>query len=334
VNRTHSILRAFTLVELLAVMGIIAILGVVITTSAQRISKDAKLAGATNQVLAALGEARAIAIRDRATVLVAFTVRRTTYRQTTSGPELIDLSKPQQTEVVIAKATGRLGFLGTGTNGSYAFLSQVGANSDRLLEEFHPAAGVPSRLLPAGMKVAGSAMDFPPTTYSPQGHDHYWYSQPEMKKRDSIGLTLERGQLVVIRFGPDGSLETRNPSITADVDPTDPGNSSVNPWIDFNRNGAVEIGTTPTTTNDTKFFTLDEFRDEPLGNHTMFLALFDDDNFHAQATATQVTNWGATSQSAFPSINELIKDRTAYINQFSDRIQFNRFTGVAELVPR
>ncbi len=329
-NRTHPTSRAFTLVELLAVMGIIAILGVVITTSAQRISKDAKLAGATNQVLAALGEARAIAIRDRATVLVAFTVRRATYRQTTTGPELIDLSKPQQTEVVIAKATGRLGFLGTGTNGSYAFLSQVGVNNDRLLEEFHPAAGVPSRLLPAGMKVAGSAIDFPPTTNSPQGHDHYWYSQPQMTRPNSAVASGEWAQMVVIRFGPDGSLQTRNPSLSANV-LLNTGNASVNPWIDFNRNGTVDIGTT-TTTTDTMFFTLDEFRDEPLGNHTMFLALFDDDNFHAQATPQQLTAWA--TQVATPSLNPLILDRTAYINQFSDRIQFNRFTGVAELVPR
>jgi len=313
-------------------MGIIAILGVVITTSAQRISKDAKLAGATNQVLAALGEARAIAIRDRATVLVAFTVRRATYRQTTSGPEIIDLSKPQQTEVVIAKATGRLGFLGTGTNGSYAFLSQVGANTDRLLEEFHPAAGVPSRLLPAGMKVAGSAIDFPPAS-SAQGNDHYWYSQPQMTRPNSAVASGEWGQMVVIRFGPDGSLQTRNPSLIANVSLGDP-NASVNPWIDFNRNGTVEIGTNIVGFSDTPFFTLDEFRDEPLGNHTMFLALFDDDNFHAQATPQQLTAWGSPSQPATPSLNQLIRDRTDYINQFSDRIQFNRFTGVAELVPR
>lgn len=329
-NRTHQTSRAFTLVELLAVMGIIAILGVVITTSAQRIFKDAKLAGATNQVLAALGEARAIAIRDRATVLVAFTVRRATYRQTTTGPELIDLSKPQQTEVVIAKATGRLGFLGTGTNGSYAFLSQVGANDDRLLEEFHPAAGVPSRLLPAGMKVAGSAIDFSPAN-SAQGNDHFWYSQPQMTRLNSAVASGEMGQMVVIRFGPDGSLQTRNPSLTANV-LLGNNNVSVNPWIDFNRNGTVDIGTNIVGLSDTPFFTLDEFRDEPLGNHTMFLALFDDDNFHAQATPTQLTAWA--TQVATPSANQLILDRTAYINQFSDRIQFNRFTGVAGLVPR
>ncbi|MDA1261264.1 MAG: type II secretion system protein, partial [Planctomycetota bacterium] len=101
-NRPAQKFRAFTLIELLAVIGIIAILGVVITTSAQRISKDAKLAGATNQVLATLGEARAIAIRDRATVLVGFTVRRSTIRATPSSPETIDFSRPQQTEIVIA----------------------------------------------------------------------------------------------------------------------------------------------------------------------------------------------------------------------------------------
>ena len=158
-NRPVQTIRAFTLMELLAVMGIIAILGVVITTSAQRISKDAKLAGATNKVLAALGEARAIAIRDRATVLVGFTVRRPTYRATSNSPETIDYSKPQQTEIVIAKATGRVGFPGVATTGSWTVVYPAAAIDDLLLEEFQPDAGMAPMILPAGIKVAGSAAD-------------------------------------------------------------------------------------------------------------------------------------------------------------------------------
>ena len=72
--------RAFTLVELLAVIGLIAILSMVVTTSAQRITKEVRLSTALNQVMSAVSEARSIAIRDRAEVLVAFTVYRKTVR--------------------------------------------------------------------------------------------------------------------------------------------------------------------------------------------------------------------------------------------------------------
>ena len=328
-NRPTQTIRAFTLMELLAVMGIIAILGVVITTSAQRISKDAKVAGATNKVLAALGEARAIAIRDRATVLVGFTVRRPTYRATSNSPETIDYSKPQQTEIVIAKATGRVGFPGVATTGSWTVVYPAAAIDDLLLEEFQPVAGLSPMLLPAGIKVAGSAADI--GDINEIGQDDYWLSQPVL--RSPVDLLLsERGTTVVIRFAQDGSMQTRNPSLTANLTSSVTDTSSVAPWIDFNRNGLMEIGTTGGSTNG-KFYALDEIHDESLGDHAMFLAVFDDDLFHSQATPAELATWsGYTNMDVW--MNGLNKARSNFINQFSDRIHFNRFTGVAEIVPR
>ena len=328
-NRPTQTIRAFTLMELLAVMGIIAILGVVITTSAQRISKDAKLAGATNKVLAALGEARAIAIRDRATVLVGFTVRRPTYRVTSNSPETIDYSKPQQTEIVIAKATGRVGFPGVATTGSWTVVYPAAAINDLLLEEFQPVAGLSPMLLPAGIKVAGSAADI--GDINEIGQDDYWLSQPVL--RSPVDLLLsERGTTVVIRFAQDGSMQTRNPSLTANLTSSVTDTSSVAPWIDFNRNGLMEIGTTGGSSNG-KFYALDEIDDESLGDHAMFLAVFDDDLFHSQATPAELATWsGYTNMDVW--MNGLNKARSNFINQFSDRIHFNRFTGVAEIVPR
>ena len=328
-NRPVQTIRAFTLMELLAVMGIIAILGVVITTSAQRISKDAKVAGATNKVLAALGEARAIAIRDRATVLVGFTVRRPTDRATLNSPETIDYSKPQQTEIVIAKATGRVGFPGVATTGSWTVVYPAAAINDLLLEEFQPVAGLSPMLLPAGIKVAGSAADI--GDINEIGQDDYWLSQPVL--RSPVDLLLsERGTTVVIRFAQDGSMQTRNPSLTANLTSSVTDTSSVAPWIDFNRNGLMEIGTTGGSTNG-KFYALDEIHDESLGDHAMFLAVFDDDLFHSQATPAELATWsGYTNMDVW--MNGLNKARSNFINQFSDRIHFNRFTGVAEIVPR
>jgi prepilin-type N-terminal cleavage/methylation domain-containing protein len=324
--------RGFTLVELLAVMAVIAILGVVVTTSAGRVTKEARVSTAANQLLAALAEARAIAIRDRTQVLVAFTVFRKTYRATTNGPELIDFSKPQQTQIVIAKATGRVGFPGavSGT-GQYPLLTAPASIDDLLLEEFVPVDGVGLRLLPVGIKVAGQAADI--MTIDEVPYDDIWISQPVMSLRSTdTAATVERGSLVVVRFAADGTVITRNPSLPANLTASTTDTAAVAPWIDFNRDGFGSVGTTQGGTNS-KFFALDEYRDEPLGNHTMFLAVFDDDLFHQQATATEIAAWRQ-----YPGIGSwmagLNTARTNFINQFCDRIQFNRFTGVAEIVPR
>jgi len=330
-NRPTQTIRAFTLIELLAVMGIIAILGVVITTSAQRISKDAKLAGATNKVLAALGEARAIAIRDRAMVLVGFRVQRSTYRPTPSSPSVPDESKPQQIEIVLSKATGRFGYPGTApsldgnTRKALVFPcpGTTPSECDRVMEEFQLIDGIAPILLPAGIQVAGSMADWP-SGNPPVGQDDKWISQPILK--ETIALS-EKASMVVIRFGPDGGLLTRNPTLTASVTPEEDTNASLSPWIDFNRNGLIDIGKSNTGGSDNQYFDYDELIDEPLGNHTAFLAVFDSNQLHEQKNPAE--SWLGSSNSA-----TLRAATTAFINQFSDRIHFNRFTGVAEIVPR
>jgi prepilin-type N-terminal cleavage/methylation domain-containing protein len=330
-RRAATRLPGFTLVELLAVMAVIAILGVVVTTSASRVTKDARLATSVNQVLAALAEARGIAIRDRAQVLLAFTVFRKTYRATQNGPELIDFSKPQQTQIVIAKATGRVGFPGdvSGT-GQFPLLTAANDIDDLLLEEFVPVESGSLRLLPVGIKVAGQAADIMNIEEVP--YDDIWISQPVMSRNpNELVGQVERGSLVVVRFSADGTVLSRNPTLPANLTASFTDTSAVAPWIDFNRDGLGNIGTTGGGKG--KFYALDEYRDEPLGNHTMFLAVFDDDLFHQQASAQEIQAWrqylGIDAWMA-----GLNTARTNFINQFCDRIHFNRFTGVAEIVPR
>lgn len=331
---------AFTLVELLAVIGIIAVLGVVITTSAQRISRDARLASGTNQVISALGTARGIAIRDRATVLVAFTVWRETNRATPTSPSEIDYSIPQRTEIVIAKATGQVVFVETQSataTGDIAWTVVVdraaAAFPDLMLEEFEPVGGMSPILLPVGIKVAGSAADirsFPDLIPM----DELWLSQPVLAC-PPLQIIAERGTIVVVRFAADGSMQTRNPALSANLTPSPTDFASVAPWIDFERDGLIRIGATGGTGTG-KFYTLDEYRDESLCDHAMFLAVFDDDRFHQEATPQEVQYWRGNI-SIGPWLNDpeqLNRKRTDFINQFCDRIHFNRFTGVAEVHPR
>ena len=312
---THGHRRAFTLAELLAVIGVIAILAVTVTMSAQRISKDAKVASATNHLLAMLGQARAMAIRDHTSILVAFRVRQATYRNA-SGVEVADPAKPQQTEIVVARPTGRVGFPGTGVAGAWTLVFPAAGIDDLLVEEFEPVEGLPPRLLPVGIKVAGSAADV--TDINDIGQDLLWLSQPQLKN-------TERASMMVVRFGPDGSIRTRNPSLAGNLTVSGTDTSSVAPWIDFNRNGKLDIGATASGTNG-KFYAYDEANDEALCDHTMFLAVFDDDLMHEQGTPGDWQGYG--------SWQTLNIARTEFINQFSDRIHFNRFTGVAEVTPK
>ncbi len=313
-NRSPS--RGFTLAELLAVIGVIAVLAVVVSMSAQRISKDAKISSATNQVLAALGQARAIAIRDHATVLVGFRVRRPTYRGT-DGIERIVESSRQQTEIVIAKSTGRIGFPGPTVGlGSFTLIFPSVSIDDLLIEEFEPVEGLPPQLLASSVKVAGSAADFPDA--NEVGQDSLWLSQPRVISSSDATLNV-RGSMVVVRFAPDGSIQTRNPNLSSNLTAATTDTSVVAPYIDFNRNGRIDVGTTNTGTSNSMFFAFDEMNDEPLGDHTSFLAIFDDDLFAETGYTTGL------------SLNE---GRTEFVNQFADRIHFNRFTGIAEVVPR
>ena len=310
--------RGFTLAELLGLTltgAVQSILAVTVTMSAQRISKDARVAGATNHLLASLAQARALAIRDRKPTLVAFRVWQPTIRDST-GLEIADPSKRQQTEIVVAQPTGRIGFPGTATSGKWTIVFPAATIDDLMVEEFEPVEGLPPKLLPVGIKVAGSAADVP--DINDIGQDLMWLSQPDLKNN-------ERATMVVVRFGPDGSVQTRSPSLTGNLTASGTDTSSVAPWIDFNRNGLLDIGTTASGSNG-KFYAYDERADEALCDHTMFLAVFDDELMREQGTPANwigYSNWGTLNTA-----------RTEFVNQFADRIHFNRYTGVAEVLAK
>ena len=64
--------RGFTLVELLMVMGVIGVLSTLTLVSIRAIARDVRLSSATNTVMAALDNARALAMKRNKPVLVAF----------------------------------------------------------------------------------------------------------------------------------------------------------------------------------------------------------------------------------------------------------------------
>ena len=342
--------RAFTLVELLVVMGIVGVLAVIVGIGVSKAATGARISAATNDVIAALAQARAIAVRDRTQTVVAFRVYQPTRKD--GQLERPDFSKSQQTEIVIAKATGRvLKFLPPvarpGAYSGFRYAQMVRpdtpqANDDIRVEEIWPVEGIQPKRLPVGIKVALPASDLTqsiavPNSAFPSGSDAgtpadwVWLSQPELKNAQiAANGTIsnpESASMMMIRFGPDGKPITRNASLPANVTA---GNdiASVRPWVDFNRDGFISIGTSNTGGSDTMYYNYDEWDDEPLGNCGLFLAVFNDAEFREQAPPATQVGWRGTNS------RELNFDRTIFIDQNADRIQFNRFTGVAEVVPQ
>jgi type II secretory pathway pseudopilin PulG len=126
--------RTFTLTELLVVMGVIGTLAVLTLVATRKISQDAKLALGTNTVVAAINEARSLAIKEHKDVLVAFFPR-------------LEGTRTQVVEVIVAEWTGDT-ILNTNTS--------TGCNptGTERIDRFRPVSGLPIRELPKGISVA------------------------------------------------------------------------------------------------------------------------------------------------------------------------------------
>ncbi len=165
---------AFTLVELLVVMGVIAVLATLTLVSVRAITDNARLSSATNTVMAALDNARALAMKKNTIVLVVFRPR-------------FEGNNKQVVEVVTAKWTGE------------SFVDPDGIVIDR----FVPIPDVPLRSIPAGTKIAAPR-------YGPN-EDDLWITQAHLPAIDQqTGSGEAPGKLIAIMYAPDGTTITRN----------------------------------------------------------------------------------------------------------------------------
>lgn len=293
-TRRASAARAFSLAELLVVIGVIAILGTLTVISVQRISRDTRTATATNTVTNALAAARAHAIKTNNLVMVVFRpVWNPNQRQT-----------PQQTEVVIAEWTGR----------SHEFLP------GELADVYLPANGFQPLKIAPGVKVAGPV-------YETTSNDSQWATQPDLARTMGGGAVaacsepITYSRMIGVLFGPDGGRITRNPNgATSD-------NKS---FIDFNRVDSNGDGDpqdchfgTCANGNFQIFWLQDHLDDESNITLVPFLAVYDD----RVARERRLSDW--TNDEAM--IRDLVGPQ-GYIATSSDRIHFNRYTGVAEVI--
>lgn len=272
--------RSFTLTELLVAIGIIAVLTTLTVFSVKGISKSARLSSATNTIVAVLGNARALAMKNNRPVLVAFRAK--------WDPK--DAQQRQVTELVIAEWSG---------SSDLALVFGELVVNDR----FNVVPGQISRMLPAGIKVAGPWYDH---TTTAEFHDETWITQSEFR---AMASNEAAGRQFCIMYAPDGSVTTRNP--VGDASDT---------YVDYNGNGLRTL-TFPASafSPDTgDFWEYDHPDDENNLNPVPFLAVYDDDEARK---AFDVSTW--TDAIAMRA------DLTTFITKNADRIHFNRYSGVA-----
>lgn len=289
--------RAFTIIELLIVIGIIGILATLTTLGARRLTSSSRLAAGTNAVTNALGIARASAIRDSLPTALVF---RPVWDP--NKPQL-----PQRVEMVVVRSTGERAFFSGNPGGS--------------AERFVPVQAVPPVLLPEGIKVAGPMYD-PPGSFGALSSEQVFATQAELPVLGNCSESIEFNRTVAVMFGPQGEFLTRPPNSATMID--------AKSYVDWNRNGALP--NPPADPQDAAQgacasgnFEIYWLQDHPADECNLmfvpFLAVYDD-KAARELKASSWTNDGNV-------INELTGP-SGYIAQFGDRITFNRFSGIPE----
>ncbi len=286
----------FTLTELLVVMGIVVVLATLTVVGVRGIARSARLSSATNTVMAALDNARALAMKTNTIVLVVFRPR-------------LEGNNKQVVEIVTAKWTGE------------AATAQVTGLGLQVVDRFVPIPDVRARRLPRGTKVAGPLYR--------ESLDSVWVTQSHLPAIGPSGSGEIAGQLIGVMYAPDGTTITRNSQTDSNRTFVDFNNNRVqdgvaNDPIDYNDIFPPVISADDF--NETYFDQRFE-GEETYVTIVPFLSVYDD------AAAREM--FGADDWDDFETyLGELTNNDSAnpplgYIAQFADRIHFNRYTGVA-----
>jgi len=259
--------RAFTLIELLVVIGIIALVGTITVMGFKAVTKDAKLSSGRNAVMAALDNARALAMKNNQPVIVTFVPR-------------LEGEKKPRIDIVFAEWSRITEKVNT---------TPIGL---RTFDRFVLINDAPARSLPLGIGIAGPHFD--------GGLDDSWRVPTNFAKPNEAP-----GRAIGVMFGPDGTRMMTNPLNDSDYF-----------WIDFNEDGIQQRVNTSIMADD--WYLYEDRFDEPTIELVPFMCVYDDDECRELSVDS---DWNAA----------LTKDTeiSNYINQYADRIHFNRYTGVA-----
>ena len=343
---------AFTLLELLVVMGILLVLATLTAISVGKVTRDAKLANATNTLIASLGNARAIAIRDNTYVLVSFRIAPD--RRSRIVPR-----EPQVVQVITSKWTGEVVTPSTPLPAGV----EMPSTADVYGERFLPVPGVPQRELPSGVYVAGpgffrgsgGTFNGSSSTATYGASDRFWFTQPTFVGTANFSAATptytfnsalsEVGNNIGILFAPDGRMVSRLGEQVVEIDTVSgsDGNAWAKPFVDLDGNGFPSRGTSVfapfSALQNVSFFYYDEPIDETFVDLVPYLAVFNmaeaRDRFDTAAwRGPNIGGLGNTVNGQVATVPPRVRDLSLFIDEQSDRITFNRYTGVAGILQR
>jgi prepilin-type N-terminal cleavage/methylation domain-containing protein len=298
--------RGFTLVELIVVIVIMGILALLSGLAYRGISSDLRMASAKNTVTAALENARAIAIKKNRYVIAVF------------YPRLENSGLEQVIDVIIAEWNGD------------SMNADRGDNIIWTYDRYVPISGLSVNTIESGISVAGPSFQ--------NGDDSDWLAPsflPGLTTRPSSDAEDLMGRLSGVLYNPEGRVVTRNSISSSDrlwVDLNSDGEQTIDPnpdrnldtidpwnvgWLTISPPEIIVIEDPDVPFDSLSGVYLKGVGGEPFVMPVPFIAVFDDDEFRSQYPSE-----------LFDGYQERIESYTNYIDVNTERIQFNRYSGV------
>jgi len=313
-------LRAgFTLIELMVVIGILISLATLTAIGVAKVTKDARFSKGVSQVMNALETARTLAIKEHRIVMVVFTVKtERTGTTVSSAGVLTDTITRQWTRILATRLRDELVNNSTTTTTANTFSVYMD------MFEQHPNFSPID--LPDGIKVAAPQMDY-------ERNDDVWITQPTFRDTNTNFDDMEYGSMIGVMFDVNGALLSK---IT--------GGGSANQGmgryavLDMDQNG-LQLPLN-SKENGAGWFTYNIEGEESNIQLAPFLSVFNDTAMRELFDVNKwkgpsfTVNWVPPCSSFVSGRTRMNCDQTEYINQFGEKIYFNRYTGRAEVLKR
>ncbi len=317
--------HGFTLIELMVVIGILISLATLTAISVSKVTKDARFSKSVSQVMNALENARTLAIKEHRPVLLAFTVKTERVDNTTSAGILTGNIKKQWTRIVAARLRDEL----VNADPTETTIS----TRSSFMDLFEPHPNFTPVDLPEGIKVAGPQMDY-------LANDDVWITQPTFRDNNTNFSEMEYGAMIGVMFSADGSLLSRI---------TGSGNINITKGryvvLDLDQDGLERPQNS--AENVAGYFTYNIENEELNIQLAQFISVFND---AAMRELYDVNKWKGQGYSSsgwmlpsglLPPCSTVTQprdrmncDESEFINQFGEKIYFNRYTGRAEVLKR
>ncbi|MBT6283000.1 MAG: prepilin-type N-terminal cleavage/methylation domain-containing protein [Phycisphaerae bacterium] len=290
IRTTRQFKRAFTLVELIVVMVVMTILAGLSAMAYRGVAEDLKMSSATNSVVAALDNARAMAIKKNRYVITVF------------RPRLDSDGTEQVVDIVIAEWNGDSASANRGDGDIWTY------------DRFVPIQGMAVRAIKGGVNVAGPGYG--------TGDDDIWWCSTFLPANAVVPDNEPFGSLVGVLYSPEGRVVVRNAQSGADriwVDFNRDWTQTISDTesVVWNDPNVVTSPWPSSLPGIGAYFDLEIPEGEPFISMTPILAVFNEKEFR---TSVNPNDWNS------PNLRD--NAYTEYIDQNADRIQFNRYSGV------